>query len=126
MSTGPAQGTELLDGPLWCVRLEGRGLCAAETAEGFFLALFTSSTLASQFIRDAGVEESESPSPGVYSRSRAQFISRARTAAADGLRGTLVDLQSTGQVREIIPFRALGIDGTAAAGWSRWGSHTLH
>lgn len=96
---------KVLDRPLWCVRLGEAGLCAAETPEGVFVVLFTSRALAGRFIREEGLATSERASTRLYSSTRAQFLARAAAAAADGLRGTLVDLQADGIVSEILRFQ---------------------
>jgi hypothetical protein len=115
MTTRPPPDEALLDRPLWCVRLGERGICAAETPQGVFMVLFTSAARAGQFIREEGLLASERASTRLYSSSRAQFLSRASTAAADGLRGTLVDLEADGQVREIFQFQIPAMDGPPAS-----------
>ncbi len=101
---------ELIDAPLWCVRLPGNGLCVAETAEGGLLVLFTTRALADCFIQDEELRTTEQASSALYSHSRPEFLRRARTAAADGLRGLLINLRGDGQVEEIFGFDTLAVD----------------
>jgi len=115
MRAVPSCDEEALDHPLWCIRLGEQGLCAAETPKGVFMVLFTSAARAGEFIRTEELDGSERASAGLYSSTRAQFLARASTAAADGLCGTLVDLQASGQVGESFEFRALGMNGPPAA-----------
>ena len=122
----PPQDEELLDRPLWCVRLGHRGLCAAETPLGVFMVLFTSAVLADRFIREEGLRASECASTRPYSSTRAQFLSRTANAAADGLCGTLVDLQWNGQVRDIFHFQGPAAGGPSPSGQAPRRPPTIH
>src|SRR5262249_5599555 len=109
MAARSSHTAELLRCPLWCIQLGDHGLCAAETAEGSFLVLFTSPLRAGQFSGAAGGAASEFAEAHLSSSSLAQFAARARRAAAEGLCGTVVDLRPDGQAAAVIPFR-LAVD----------------
>jgi hypothetical protein len=114
MTGYPVCDETLLNAPLWYIRLPGSGVCAAETADGSFLVLFTSAELAHDFIRREDVGAGQPLSPTLYSSTRAEFMARVESAVATGIRGLLVDLQADGHVREIIEFSALDIDSPSA------------
>ena len=97
----------LLSAPLWYVKLPGHGCCVAQIATGAFLVLFTSRALAEEFIRLKDLSSTEGACSSLYSRSRVEFVARARVAAARGICGTVVDLRSDGRVLDLIEFQEL-------------------
>lgn len=103
-------GRELFDSPLWSVRLPGDGLCVARTVEGAFLILFTSRALADSFIRNEDLQKTENAAAALYSHSREHLLSRILTAAADGIRGMMLNPLQDGQVLDVVGFASLDMD----------------
>lgn len=119
-------GEAVFELPLWCIRLPGDGLCVAQTTDGAFLILFTTRALAERFIREEDLRRTESATPAVYAGSRPQLHVRARVAAADGIRGMLINLQRDGQVLEVIGLTSLRGDLAARLPSRSASGRTLH
>src|SRR3569833_799664 len=104
MFATPPYDQQLLDAPLWHVEFPEATVCVAENREGTFLVLFTSPARAYEFVSWKALGDRQVVSPTLYSVSRNEFLSRAGSSAANGVRGVVVDPQADGCVGRVIEF----------------------
>jgi hypothetical protein len=77
-----------LDQTLYYLVDRDGAVCAGRVRQGRCLLLFTSSATATHFADGDGID---SPAPAVFSRSRREFLTRARRSFGDGFIGGLID-----------------------------------